>query len=152
MSIEDMKALREAANLTQAQMGERMGMGKTAYVELETDPEWKKFKPKHQLALERASLTLALERGRIELALPSVRRDALRLAQMITGEGPVLYEVVGGFMGGRREVLVRGSAAEALTAARQLQDQSASNIVITAAGRAYSLDQLRGLIDEGALV
>lgn len=151
MSVEEMKALREAASLTQAQMGERMGMGKTAYVELETDPEWKKFKPKHQLALERVSLTLAVERGRIELALPAVRRDALLLAQMITGQGVTIYEVVGGFMGGRREVVVRGSASQALAAARELQDQSASNIVITARGRVYSVDQLRGAIENGEL-
>lgn len=87
MSAKEMKDLREAAGLTQAQMAERMGLGKTAYVDLETDdPEWKKFKERHQLALERASLTLAVERGDIRLALPDVRREALALAMLIVGQ------------------------------------------------------------------
>lgn len=85
MSVQEMKALRERAGLTQAQMAERVGLGKTAYVDLELgDDDWKKFKHRHQLALERASLTLAIERGDISLALPSMRRDALALARMIT--------------------------------------------------------------------
>lgn len=86
MSAKVMKELRETAKLSQTEMAERMGLGKTAYVDLETDdPDWKKFKARHLLALERASLTLALERGDLNLALPSIRRDALALAGMITG-------------------------------------------------------------------
>lgn len=87
MGVKEMKELRETAGLTQAQMAERMGLGKTAYVDLETDdPDWKKFKDRHQLALERASLALAIERGDIRLALPTVRREALQLAQLIVGQ------------------------------------------------------------------
>lgn len=86
MSAKVMKELREAAKLSQTEMAERMGLGKTAYVDLETDdPDWKKFKRRHLLALERASLTLALERRDINLALPSVRRDALDFAALVTG-------------------------------------------------------------------
>lgn len=86
MSAKEMKALREAAGLTQKEMAERIGLGLSAYQDLEADdPHWKKFKARHQLALERASLTLALERGDINLAMPSVRRDALDLAKLITG-------------------------------------------------------------------
>ena len=88
MSVQEMKALRERARLTQAQMAERMGLGKTAYVDLELgDDDWKKFKERHQMALERASLALAIERDDISLALPSVRNDALKLAELITGGG-----------------------------------------------------------------
>lgn len=87
MSVQEMKVLRERAGLTQTQMAERMGLGKTAYVDLELgDPDWKKFKDRHRLALEMASLKLAVERGDISLALPSVRRDALDLANLIRGE------------------------------------------------------------------
>lgn len=87
MSVQEMKDLRERARLTQAQMAERMGLGKTAYVDLELgDDDWKKFKRRHQLALERASLTLALERRDIDLALPSIRRDALDFARLVSGE------------------------------------------------------------------
>lgn len=87
MPVEDMKALRQQAGLTQAEMADLMGLGKTAYVDLELgDPDWKKFKSRHQLALERASMKLAVERGDITLALPAVRRDALDLARLITGD------------------------------------------------------------------
>lgn len=87
MSAKAMKELREAAKLTQAEMAGLMGLGRTAYIDLEADdPDWKKFKSRHLLALERVSLKLAVERGDINLALPSVRRDALDLAKLITGD------------------------------------------------------------------
>lgn len=89
MSARMMKDLREAAKLTQVEMADLMGLGKSAYQDLESDdPDWKKFKHRHLLALERVSLKLAVERGDINLALPSVRRDALDLARLITGEKP----------------------------------------------------------------
>lgn len=89
MSVQEMKDLRERARLTQAQMAARMGLGKTAYVDLELgDDDWKKFKHRHQLALERASLSLAVERGDISLALSSARRDALALTRLITDSAP----------------------------------------------------------------
>ncbi len=81
-----MKEVREAAKLTQTEMATLMGWGLSAYQDLEADdPDWKKFKRRHLLALERASLILAIERQDISLALPSIRRDALELARMITG-------------------------------------------------------------------
>lgn len=86
MSVQEMKALREQARLTQTQMAERMGLGKTAYVDLELgDDDWKKFKQRHQLALERASLSIAIERGDINLALPAVRRDAIEYVRLVNG-------------------------------------------------------------------
>jgi len=86
MTAAIMKGLRLKAGLTQAEMAEHMGLGKTAYVDLESDdPDWKKFKARHLLALERVSLRLAIERGDINYALPAVRRDALDLAKLITG-------------------------------------------------------------------
>jgi len=85
MSAKAMKELREAVKLTQTEMGELMGLSKNAYIEIEKDDaDWKKFKHRHLLALERVSLKLAVERGDIGLALPSVRRDALDLAKLIT--------------------------------------------------------------------
>lgn len=83
MSSEILKSYREQAGLTQAEMAMAMGLGNTAYQDLETG--FSKFKARHQLALERASLRLAVERGDINLALPAVRRDALELARLITG-------------------------------------------------------------------
>lgn len=80
----ELKNYREAAQITQAEMARLMGLGNTAYQDLETG--YSKFKDRHQLALERVSLKLAVERGDINLALPAVRRDALDLAKMIRGE------------------------------------------------------------------
>lgn len=86
MSVSLMIQLREKAKLTQSEMADLMGLGRTAYQDLEKDdPDWKKFKNRHLLALERVSLKLAVEREDISLALPSVRRDALDLAKLITG-------------------------------------------------------------------
>jgi DNA-binding XRE family transcriptional regulator len=79
-----MKDLREAVRLTQAEMADLIGLGRAAYQDIETGEA--KFKPRHLLALERVSLRLAVERNDINLALPSVRRDALDLAKIITGD------------------------------------------------------------------
>lgn len=81
---DELKTYRETAKITQAEMARLMGLGNSAYQDLETG--FSKFKDRHQLALERVSLKLAVERGDINLALPSVRRDALDLAKMIRGE------------------------------------------------------------------
>jgi transcriptional regulator with XRE-family HTH domain len=91
MSAKQMKELRIVAGLSQTEMAGLMGLGKTAYVDLEgDDPDWKKFKHRHLLALERVSLQLAVQRGNIGFALPAVRRDALDLATMIRGAPPKL--------------------------------------------------------------
>jgi DNA-binding XRE family transcriptional regulator len=103
MSARLMKDLREKVKLSQTEMGALMGLSKNAYIELEKDdPDWKKFKHRHLLTLERLSLMLAVERGDINLALPSVRRDALDLARLITGgqtesldEAPVVLDAKG---------------------------------------------------------
>lgn len=87
MSAKIMKELREAAGLTQEEMAGWMGLGRAGYQDIETGES--KFKPRHLLALERVSEKLAVERGDINLALPSVRRDALDLARLITGAHPV---------------------------------------------------------------
>ena len=83
MTVEDLKAFREAAKLTQSGMADLMGLGLSAYQDLESGLS--KLKVRHQLAIERASLRLAVERGDINLAMASVRRDALDLAKLITG-------------------------------------------------------------------
>lgn len=145
-----MKELREHAKLTQTEMAERMGLGISAYQDLENDdPDWKKFKHRHLLALERASLTLAVERGDIALALPAVRRDALDLARLIAGEAP--FQVVARFRDHSSQAGC-GTAGEALAVGQAYFDRSASNVVISHQGRAYSVDQLRGAIQNGELV
>lgn len=116
MSAREMKQLRDWAHLTQAEMADRMGLAKSAYVDLESDdPTWKKFKPRHQLALERVSLKMAVEFGNIGFALPTVRHDALELATMIRGQPPrLLLEIQELHGGGSAFLTIR--PAEALPA------------------------------------
>ena len=83
MSVREMKDLRTQADLTQRELADQLGLGLTAYQDLET--EFSRFKPRHQIMLERVSLKLAVERRDINLALPAVRRDALDLAELIRG-------------------------------------------------------------------
>ncbi|HTK34529.1 MAG TPA: helix-turn-helix transcriptional regulator [Caulobacteraceae bacterium] len=79
-----LKDFREAAKLTQSELASLMGLGNSAYQDLESG--FSKFKPRHLMVLERVSLKLAVEREDIALALPSIRRDALDLAGMIRGK------------------------------------------------------------------
>lgn len=79
-----LKDFREVANLTQAELADLLGLGRSAYHDLESG--FSKFKPKHLMMLERVSLKLAVERSDLNVALPGVRRDALDLARLITGE------------------------------------------------------------------
>jgi transcriptional regulator with XRE-family HTH domain len=79
-----LRGFREAATLTQTEMASLMGMGNTAYQDLETG--FSKFKPRHLMILERVSLKLAVERGDLNLALPGVRRDAVDFGRLLTGE------------------------------------------------------------------
>jgi DNA-binding XRE family transcriptional regulator len=81
---EALKSYREGAKVTQAEMARLLGLGTTAYQDLESG--FSKFKERHQLALERVSLRLAVERNDINQALPAVRRDALDLARLVRGE------------------------------------------------------------------
>lgn len=83
MTEKTLKDLREKAKLDQREMADLMGIGRTAYQELESGEV--KFKLKHQIALERISLRLAVERGDLNLALPAVRRDALDFTRLVTG-------------------------------------------------------------------
>lgn len=84
MSAQELRSIRETAKLTQAEMGKRMGLGLSAYQELEIgNAPWR---ARHETLLERVSLRLAVERGDINLALPAVRRDALDLARLIRAD------------------------------------------------------------------
>lgn len=77
MSADDMLALRKNLRLTQADMADRMGLSKSAYVAIETKVAT--MRKIHQLAAERIALELG---GDINWAyLPkNVRDDAARLA------------------------------------------------------------------------
>lgn len=86
-STADLIDLRKSLGLTQAQMAERMGVAPRTYQDLEG--ERAAVRDIHMRAAERAALDIAIERGNPMLAPASVRRAALRLAQMILGLDPI---------------------------------------------------------------
>lgn len=86
MSVELLKSTREAFRLSQADMATQMGLGLTAYKDIESG--FSKFKTRHMALLERASLRLACERRNLDLALPSIRRDAVDYARLFDEGNP----------------------------------------------------------------
>lgn len=84
MDVAELKAFRDRAGLKQADMAELIGLSLRAYQDIEGRVSG--LRRLHELALERASLGLALKHRDIGLALPSVRKDALDLAGLIRGD------------------------------------------------------------------
>ena len=84
MTLAELVALRRNLALTQAKMAKRMGLSHRGYQDIEGSVS--KVRPIHVAAAERAALTLAVERGNPMLAPAGVRRQALELARLITGE------------------------------------------------------------------
>lgn len=84
MDLPDIIALRKRLGWTQAQMAERIGIGLRAWQIIEGDPS--KLRTMHVHAVERAALAAAVEQGDPMLAPASVRKQALDLARMITGD------------------------------------------------------------------
>ena len=85
MTLQDLTDLRKRLGLTQTGMAGHMGLSLSAYQEIEGGTS--KLRPVHVHAVERAALALAVERREPMLAPASIRRQALDLARMITGEG-----------------------------------------------------------------
>lgn len=83
-TAEDLKAYRSSTGLSQANLAEMMGMKLRAYQDLESGVS--QISQRHWQALETASLRLALMNGNVDLALPSIRRDALDFAAMVRGD------------------------------------------------------------------
>lgn len=78
---ETLKVFRDKTGLNQKELARLMGLGLSAYQDLETG--FSKFKDRHMLTLERVSLRLAVEREDLNIAFPSVRRDALDFARLM---------------------------------------------------------------------
>ena len=77
-----LQGLRKHLGLNQDQAAEILGLTKRGLQDIERGKG--ADRAAYRLALERHALRLAVETGRIELAPPSVRRDALALAKLIT--------------------------------------------------------------------
>lgn len=85
MTSAELTALRKELGLTQSQMAEYLGLKLRAYQDLEAGKS--EVRKVHDEAAAMASLRIAVERGNPMLALPEVRRLALRLTQQVLGEG-----------------------------------------------------------------
>lgn len=84
MNRDDLKALRNALALNQADMAARIGLGARAYQALEAGEAT--IRPIHVNAAERAALAIAVERRQPMLAPASIRREALDLAALMRGD------------------------------------------------------------------
>lgn len=93
MTLQDLIDLRKRLGLTQAQMGDGIGLGGRAYQKIEAGDT--DLAERHVLAAERLALRLAVERGDPMLAPVSVRRDALALAQLLVGRPEKAGEPLG---------------------------------------------------------
>ncbi|WP_372014554.1 helix-turn-helix transcriptional regulator (plasmid) [Tistrella mobilis] len=84
MTPSEFSALRKALGYTQAQLAEALGMGRRTIIDIEagTTP----VRVIHILALERLSLTAAVEHRDPMRATASVRREALDITALIRGE------------------------------------------------------------------
>lgn len=83
MTAEELIALRKSLGLTQAELGERIGLALRSIQEIESGKT--PVRPSHALAAERIALALAVERKDPMLAPAAVRREALELARLIAG-------------------------------------------------------------------
>ena len=84
MTVQDLVALRKTLGLTQTGMAHGIGLSLRAYQDIEAGIS--KLRLLHWLAAERIALAVAHERGDPMLAPASVRRQALDLARLITGD------------------------------------------------------------------
>ena len=80
----DLAALRKRTGLDQAAFAELIGMSRRPYQELEAGRS--RTREVHRMAARAASLHEAVRQRDITIAEPDVRRDALALARLITGE------------------------------------------------------------------
>lgn len=83
MTAEELISLRKSLGLTQAQMAAEIGLGPRAYSAIET--EQSALRKLHALAVERASLRLALKAHQPMKAPESVRVDAAELYRQLNG-------------------------------------------------------------------
>lgn len=85
MTPDELIERRKKMLMTQAQLAELLGMSLRGYQKLESGES--PIKLVYGLAMDRAALMLAVARGEVDVAPPSVRHDALELVHLITGRG-----------------------------------------------------------------
>lgn len=86
MTGDDLKALRKALGLTQAAMGDEMGLSLRAYTDVEKTVS--DLRRDHQMVAELVSLRQAVAKRDLNLALPEVRKMALDYARLLETGAP----------------------------------------------------------------
>lgn len=81
MTGDDLKALRKALGLTQAAMGDEMGLSLRAYTDVEKTVS--DLRRDHQMVAELVSLRQAVAKRDLNLALPEVRKLAMDYVRML---------------------------------------------------------------------
>lgn len=83
----EMKEYRLKLGLTQLEMAHRMGLSSRAYQDMEASPNG--LRRVHVLTLQAVSLEMALERQDLNAALPAMRENVLRFAELMrAGKAP----------------------------------------------------------------
>lgn len=85
MIVGELIRFRHRADLSQGEMARAMGLSLRGYQDIEGRDDEDELSARHVLAIERCSLRLAVQRGSIDLALPSIRRDAQDFMDLFRG-------------------------------------------------------------------
>ena len=86
MIVSALLALREEARLSQTQMARAIHLSLRAYQQIKALTPLSSVGERHQVPAERASRNLAVDRERIDLAFPAIRREAMDLFALFRGE------------------------------------------------------------------
>lgn len=81
MIADELRAYRERVGASQKDFASELGLAARAYQDLENSVS--PIKPRHVAMLERLSLRLAVQERDLNLALPSIRKDAIAFARLL---------------------------------------------------------------------
>lgn len=86
MTRDEFIEARKAMGMTQTALAERLGMSMRQVQNIESGAG--ELRIVHALAMERVSLAVAVASGDWQVAVPSVRRDAMDLVSCFRGKEP----------------------------------------------------------------
>ena len=85
MTVGELIEYRRMLGLTQAQMARAMHIGSRAYFDVEAQDRDAELNGRHVALLERYSLSEAIERRNLSVALPAIRREARAFMDLFDG-------------------------------------------------------------------
>lgn len=84
MTSEEFIAARKAMGLNQLELGEKLGMSRRQVQNIEADSS--NLRRVHALAMERLSLSHAVQTGDWQKAMPAIRQEAMDLVSLFRGK------------------------------------------------------------------